>query len=210
MSRPIKSLLPLKNVASGHYPAADWHYHDRMSEPLSDRATAPPSSFWRELTSPSFFLATGAGVGLLRFAPGTLGSIWGIPLALALSQLPNIGIQAAVLVGLNLIGIPICAAGAKRMNRKDPRAVVWDEIATIPMTFFLIPAAELFTWPMLLAGFGLHRLFDISKFPPANKLEKLSGYGGGLGIMADDWAAGIWSCLALHGLRWLGLFTLFG
>ena len=33
---------------------------------------------------------------------------------------------------------------------------------------------------------------------------------GGMGIMADDWAAGVWSCLALHLLRWLGLFSMFG
>lgn len=178
---------------------------------MTQRSESELNSLWKahrkDLASPSFFLATGAGVGLIPFAPGTMGSLWGIPLALALSYLPNIGIHAVVLVVLNLVGIPICSAAAKRMGRKDPGAVVWDEIATVPMTFFLVPFAELWTWPVLLVGFGLHRLFDISKFPPANRLE---GLGDGLGIMADDWAAGVWSCLALHGLRWLGLFTLFG
>lgn len=169
-----------------------------------DRSQAPAYTFWRELVSPSFFLATGAGFGLVPFAPGTVGSIWGIPLALALAHfVPNVGIHLAVLVFLNLIGIPICTAAAKRMSRKDPSAVVWDEIATVPIAFFLFPAAEVYTWPVLLVGFLLHRLFDITKFPPANKLE---GIKDGFGIMADDWAAGIWACLAMHLLRWLGLF----
>ena len=56
---------------------------------------------------------------------------------------------------------------------------------------------------VLAAGFGLHRLFDISKFPPANRLEKIDG---GLGIMADDWAAGIWSCVILHAIIATGIF----
>ncbi len=54
---------------------------------------------------------------------------------------------------------------------------------------------------MLIVGFALHRLFDISKVPPARQLEQLPE---GLGIMADDWAAGVYSCLALHAILLTG------
>jgi len=54
-----------------------------------------------------------------------------------------------------------------------------------------------------IAAFVLFRLFDISKPPPARQLERLPD---GLGIMADDWAAGGFACLALHALHWFGAF----
>jgi len=47
----------------------------------------------------------------------------------------------------------------------------------------------------LVAGFILHRVFDISKVPPARQIEKLPD---GTGIMLDDVVAGVYSCLALH------------
>lgn len=180
-----------------------------MTEAQESTETGPdstaPAKPWQHLRSPAFFLATGAGVGLIPFAPGTFGSLWGIPIAIAFSFLPNAIWHLAALVIINLIGIPICTKGAALLGRKDPGAVVWDEIATVPIAFFLIPQSEM-TWPVLLIGFGLHRLFDISKTPPANHLE---GLKDGLGIMADDWAAGVWACLAMHLLRWLGVLAMF-
>ena len=45
----------------------------------------------------------------------------------------------------------------------------------------------MFGRPIVLAvAFVLHRIFDITKPPPARQLEHLPT---GLGIMADDWAA---------------------
>ena len=160
------------------------------------------SLFRAAYTSPSFFLATGGGVGLSGVAPGTLGALQGIPLAWVINHFFGWPWQIAIVVVLNLIGVPICTAAAKRIGRKDPGAVIWDEIATVPITFLFIPAALMNSPLILAAGFGLHRLFDISKFPPANRLEKLEG---GLGIMADDWAAGIWSCVALHAIIATGI-----
>ena len=49
-----------------------------------------------------------------------------------------------------------------------------------------------------LAGFVLFRIFDIIKPYPARRLERLHG---GLGIMADDVAAGVYANVALHLLR---------
>ncbi|HEV3004666.1 MAG TPA: phosphatidylglycerophosphatase A, partial [Pirellulales bacterium] len=58
---------------------------------------------------------------------------------------------------------------------------------------------------VVAAGFVLHRLFDITKPPPARALERLPS---GLGIMADDWIAGMYANLTLHVLRFWGLFAL--
>jgi phosphatidylglycerophosphatase A len=57
-------------------------------------------------------------------------------------------------------------------------------------------------WKYLLLGFILFRVFDIWKPFPARQAESLPG---GLGIMADDWVAGIYAALGLWIARALGL-----
>ena len=101
--------------------------------------------------------------------------------------------ELAAIVALFVVGVPLCTAAVKRLGgKKDPGCIVFDEIASLPITFFLVPMTE----PLVvLAGFALHRLFDITKPPPARQLESLPD---GLGIMADDVIAGIYSNLALR------------
>ena len=53
---------------------------------------------------------------------------------------------------------------------------------------------------LLLLGFCLHRVFDISKPPPVSHLERLPD---GLGIMSDDVAAGCYGCAVMQLLLWL-------
>jgi len=50
-------------------------------------------------------------------------------------------------------------------------------------------------WQVLVAGFVLFRFFDILKPPPIRQAEKI---GGGLGIMLDDFLAGIFSNLLIR------------
>ena len=57
-------------------------------------------------------------------------------------------------------------------------------------------------WKYLLLGFILFRVFDIWKPFPARQAESLPG---GLGIMADDWIAGIYAALGLWIARAIGL-----
>ena len=136
-------------------------------------------------------LATGFGVGSIPTAPGTFGSLWGLPLVWGLQQLPPWGQYAAPIVCF-AIGIPICGIAARRMGRKDPGAIVFDEIAAFPVVFLLVPINTV----TAVVGFALFRLFDISKPWPAKRLERLPG---GLGIMADDFAAAVYAA----GLLWL-------
>jgi phosphatidylglycerophosphatase A len=155
------------------------------------------------------FLATGFGLARLTpIAPGTVGAILGVGLTavLHLAVRPLAPLVASWLLVLAVIvlvvaGIPICAAGQRRFDKKDPGVVVWDELATMPMVFFFLPLASV-DLGVLLVGFFLHRLFDIVKPPPCRQLERLPG---GLGIMADDVAAALYACGALHVLVYLGL-----
>jgi phosphatidylglycerophosphatase A len=151
------------------------------------------------------WLATGFWIGLIPFAPGTWGALWGIPLSWGVAQLPALWMQAAAIAVICAAGIPLCSAAARRLGgRKDPGSIVFDEIASLPITFFLVPLDRPAT---VIAGFLLHRIFDILKPQPARALERLPE---GLGIMADDWIAGLYSSLALHLLVWLNPGSLFG
>ncbi|HQU42030.1 MAG TPA: phosphatidylglycerophosphatase A [Pirellulales bacterium] len=143
--------------------------------------------------------ATGLGVGFFPFAPGTVGALWGLPLTWGLQHvLP--AIQAVSIVAICLAGIPICTRAARYMGGlKDPGSIVLDEIASLPIVFFLI---DMNNWRIAIAGFVLHRIFDITKPPPARQLERLPE---GLGIMADDCAAAVYANLALRLVLWWNL-----
>ena len=64
------------------------------------------------------------------------------------------------------------------------------------------PATFSLNWQYLLAGFILFRVFDIWKPFPARLAES---FPGGVGIMADDWIAGLYAALVLGLARQLGL-----
>jgi phosphatidylglycerophosphatase A len=144
-------------------------------------------------------LATGLGLGLVTVSPGTVATlIEGLPLAWVISHLPGTGWQALAIAVLFGIGVPLATAAGRAMGgQKDNQAIVWDEIVTMPFVFLAVPMAN---WKVALAGFLLHRLFDITKLPPCAQLERLPD---GLGVMADDLMAAIYACVALFGLNWL-------
>ena len=150
---------------------------------------------------PAVWIATGLGIGFMPKAPGTWGTLWGLPLVWGLQQIENPAWRALAIVAICIAGVPICTAAVRRLgNIKDPGCVVFDEIAAMPITFFLIPesARPPMHWGWLaLIGFGLFRFFDVTKLPPIRKLEKLPD---GLGVMADDWLAGVYANLAFWGV----------
>lgn len=158
-----------------------------MSPSAENRPLAPAGS------GLAAWIATGFGVGHFPIAPGTVGSVLGLPLVWAIGRLPSPWLAAVAIAVLCVVGVPIVNAALPRLgNRKDPGCVVYDEITGMLITFFLVPIAN---WKIALLGFTLFRLFDVTKPPPARQLEKLPD---GLGVMADDWAAGVFACLTLH------------
>jgi phosphatidylglycerophosphatase A len=171
-----------------------------MQIPLTDSQNGPPpAASWRH---PTVFLATGFWLGRAPFAPGTFGTLLGLPLAWGISFIPGGLLQAIIIVVICAVGVPICTVATRLLGGgDDPQQIVLDEIAAVPITFFLVTHDAWSRQLVLLAGFLLFRLFDITKPPPARQLERLSA---GLGIMADDWAAGVYACLALHAILWTG------
>ena len=137
------------------------------------------------------FLATGCYVGYIPFAPGTLGSLIGLPLCFLLAGIQLSAAMMAVLVFI-FLAIWISGAAARGLKRKDPGCIVIDEIAGMVVTFIGLP----FTLTTAALGFILFRILDILKpFPIRIIDQRLSG---GLGIVADDVVAGIFSNLIIR------------
>ncbi len=139
------------------------------------------------------FLATGCFIGNISFAPGTFGSILGLPLCLFLSKI-NLLIAVFLTAGFIFFSIWIAQEAEKIVNTEDPGCIVIDEIAGILVTFTGLP----FNVISIAFGFLLFRALDIWKPYPISWIErKLSG---GTGIVMDDVAAGICSNLLLRGI----------
>jgi phosphatidylglycerophosphatase A len=149
-------------------------------------------------------LATGGGVGLSPKAPGTLGALEGVALFLlfiffrpdAVSQSSGPFLQLAI-VNLTLFAAGVWAASrvCRLSGCGDPQTVVIDEISG--QLIGLMPLASAASISGVAAGFVLFRLFDILKPWPIKRLERLHG---GLGVMADDALAGLFTAALL----WIG------
>ncbi|WNK21008.1 phosphatidylglycerophosphatase A [Halomonas piscis] len=147
----------------------------------------------------TLWLATGLGVGFMPVAPGTFGSLWGLPLAWWLGD-KTPGRQASLVAIMALLAVPICHwASVTHFAGGDAGSIVLDEIVAFPLALLGLaftgrPAARQLSW--LALAFALFRAFDALKPPPVSWVETLPG---GIGIVADDLvAAGLaWGCMAL-------------
>ena len=142
------------------------------------------------------FIATGAGSGYLPKAPGTWGTLVGLLLWWPLAGLSMAAYLAAVAV-LFIVGVASAGAAEKILDRGDPGVVVIDEIVGVLIALAAVPLHPV----AALAGFALFRLFDIAKPFPVGWLDR--HLHGGLGIMLDDVAAGLYALLVLHLGLWL-------
>lgn len=146
-------------------------------------------------------LACGLGTGYVPGVPGTLGTALGAVLTWAMLPLGWFAYAVVALI-LVAVGVPLSAWAARRLGKEDPSQVVYDELVSMPIVFFLVSWQSSDTWWVLLVGFLAHRVFDIAKPWPANRLEHLPS---GWGIMADDVAAAVYAQVVLRAmLAWFG------
>jgi len=143
----------------------------------------------------AFLYATGLGVGLLRPAPGTWGSLLGF-LLFALILTLAWPVWTVVLFTLLTLALAVPASddAARQLGKTDPGSVVADEIFAVPIALFPFLFLQSIHWPWWIIAFILYRLCDILKPWPARQLERLPG---GLGIVADDIAAAFWCAILL-------------
>lgn len=148
-------------------------------------------SIFELIKNPVLLLAYGFGLGLFPKAPGTFGTLAGIPLVIIVMYLSPL-MAVMLLSALFLVGIPICDSGSQRLGKDDPGAVVWDEIVGYGIAVIAIPLS---IWAVV-AAFVLFRIFDILKPWPIRWAD--TKVHGGLGIMLDDVLAGLMALAVMH------------
>lgn len=131
------------------------------------------------------FLACGFGSGLVPIAPGTFGTLAGIPICLLYLQLAWFWRLPVVLV-LTALSVYIAGRAEEIYQKKDDQRIVIDEIIGFQITMLPVTITALH----LCAGFALFRIFDILKPFPLRKLQDLPG---GWGVVLDDVGAGIYA-----------------
>ncbi|MGH8666517.1 MAG: phosphatidylglycerophosphatase A family protein [Burkholderiales bacterium] len=154
------------------------------------KALSGPS--WRFVAShPAHVIALLGGVGLIRFAPGTFGTLGALPLHLWAAAHLNAYVHLAAIAALFAIGIWAAGRTSRDLGVADHGGIVWDEtVAFLLVLFFTPPAA---VWQA--AAFALFRVFDIFKPPPIRHFDRT--LHGGFGVMFDDLLAAGYSLLCL-------------
>ncbi|MEW8507970.1 MAG: phosphatidylglycerophosphatase A [Candidatus Thiodiazotropha sp.] len=147
---------------------------------MSEDGTAP------DLRKPVHLLAFGFGTGMLPKAPGTYGTLVGIPLYLMLQPLPP-ALYLLLLALAFIAGLWICQRTAEDLGVHDHSGIVWDEIVGYLAAMAFAPPG----WVWIVIGFLLFRLFDIFKPWPIRWIDHR--VDGGMGIMLDDLIAGLYS-----------------
>ncbi|NTU60316.1 MAG: phosphatidylglycerophosphatase A [Deltaproteobacteria bacterium] len=148
--------------------------------------------------APLRVVASGFGAGFAPVAPGTAGTLVGIPVALALGLLPPWLRFGALVVSLPL-GALACGRAAAEEGGGDPAWIVLDEVIGYCFSVAWAPR----TVAAYGAAFLLFRLFDILKPPPAGWIDRV--VPGGWGILLDDVCAGLYTAAALGLLALLGV-----
>jgi phosphatidylglycerophosphatase A len=148
------------------------------------------------------FILSGFGLGYLRPAPGTWGSLGCVTViagVFALSQSQCVVTATAITIaGITTVA---CIALGKHLvtdfGQKDPGICSLDEWAGQAIALIALPLGNtLQQHAIVLAGaFLAFRLFDIVKPFPCRRLEYLPD---GIGVVADDLAAGVYAAVVMQ------------
>lgn len=161
---------------------------------MANSPTQPSGKLLR--SHPAHFFALGFGSGLAKKAPGTFGTLVGLPLFWLISAQP-LAVQLILITLLFLIGIYFCEKTGQVLGVSDHGSIVWDEIVAI----MLVLTFTTNQWQWWITAFLLFRLFDIWKPYPIRQCD--AKVKGGLGVMLDDLLAAIYAIMCLKALAWL-------
>lgn len=139
------------------------------------------------LESPPILISTWFGSGLIRPAPGTIGSLAALPPGLLVMWLG--GPLALFIAAVLAFAVGLWAAGEfeRKSGEHDASTIVIDEVAGQWLT--LLPAG-LNPW-LWLTGFLLFRFFDAVKPWPISWADRK--IGGAFGVMFDDILAALYA-----------------
>ncbi|MBO5997842.1 MAG: phosphatidylglycerophosphatase A [Alphaproteobacteria bacterium] len=150
----------------------------------------------------AYLIASAFGVGFCPKASGTAGSLVTLPLAFVLAYYWGAcGILLGAVIAF-FAGV-IASKEVLKYTKHDPSLIVVDEVAG-QLTSFILVAPLLqrnSSWVAMaiyIAGFGLFRLFDITKPSIVGWADKK--IENAWGVMLDDIFAGLFAAIILFGI----------
>jgi phosphatidylglycerophosphatase A len=154
-----------------------------------------------EIMTLAKLIGTFMGVGYIRPAPGTWGSLAALPYGWLLHVIGGLPLLlVGIFVGF-LKGWWATAQMTKGSDDHDPSEIVVDEvigqwIALIPLSYAAgsMGISILNMWPGWIAAFILFRLFDITKPWIIGWADRR---GDALGVMLDDVIAGVFAAIGV-------------
>ena len=149
-------------------------------------------------------IATVGGVGHLRPAPGTWGSLAGLVLGWALASITGwIGLLIGTVI-VFYVGRWATDMVTRGTDNHDPSEIVVDEVAgqwvaLLPVVIgaSMTYSALLDLWPGWIAAFALFRLFDIKKPWIVGHYDRMDTPHG---VMMDDICAGAMAAVGVVAL----------
>jgi phosphatidylglycerophosphatase A len=151
----------------------------------------PPPPFRFLVSHPAHFLALGFGAGLSPIAPGTVGTLVAIPLAMVLrAHASELGFIAAI-AAMAIMGVWAATITGRDLGVPDHGAIVWDEVVAFLLVLYFVGDDAL----RVAFAFLVFRFFDIVKPPPIRNID--AAMKNGVGVMLDDLVAAGYTLLVL-------------
>lgn len=151
---------------------------------------AAPLTFRFFVAHPAHIVALGFGTGLSPLAPGTVGTLFAIPLADWLRLMTNDAGYLLVVLLVILGGGLAAERTGRALGVPDHGGIVIDEIAAFLLILFFVGT----DFRRIALAFALFRVFDIAKPPPIRAID--ARMKNGIGVMLDDLVAAAFALLA--------------
>lgn len=162
----------------------------------ASKASSRPSTtsvpLWSKL------VATAGGAGFSPVAPGTCGTLVAVPIAWLLTRAGTWAFVLGFLV-ITAVGTWASEVFCRATGVDDDQRIVIDEVAGYLLTIAFVPRG----WVNILVGVIVFRLFDIWKPWPIRLVDEK--VHGGVGVMADDLAAGVAGAIVMLALHAFGV-----
>jgi phosphatidylglycerophosphatase A len=150
------------------------------------------------LRHPAHLIAFGFGSGLAPKAPGTVGTVLGLPLFwLIAAAAPDLPSRIILVIAAFVVGVWACGRTGRALGVADHGGMVWDEIVAFALVLLFTPAG----WAWTALAFALFRVFDILKPWPIRFADRR--LKNGFGVMFDDLLAAGYAIAAIKGVQWL-------
>ncbi len=137
------------------------------------------------------FIATMGYAGYSPIAPGTVGTILGIPFYVYIARLHYLA-GGAVILCLSVMALWASIITVNSDKKDDPPYIICDETVGFLVASYMISPS---VWSITLL-FLIFRIFDILKPFPIGFIDH--NVRGGTGVLLDDIVAGICSNLSYH------------